>query len=146
MRSRWIVLPATVGLVACAIGSGPPAPETTTAPTEPATFTNLYASVIRPRCLPCHADGSGATTGRLDMTTQDVAYANLVNRPAASGACLGKGSLVIPGRPDESLFWATLRTDAPPPCGDRMPLGQSPLAQSEIDLVLAWISAGSKND
>jgi hypothetical protein len=84
--------------------------------------------------------------GKLDMTTQANAYANLVNQPAAGVACGGKGTRVVPGNADQSVMYLKVSLDAPSPCGNKMPDLLPALAQSEADGIEAWINAGAQNN
>ena len=108
------------------------------------TFTQVYTTVIKPSCTPCHAQNIGVTEGKLDMSAQDKAYTNLVNTPAAGGGCNGKGTRVVPNKPDQSLLY--LKIKAAPPCGEQMPLGLPALQKDATDLVSAWITAGAQNN
>jgi hypothetical protein len=58
----------------------------------------------------------------------------------------GKGSLVVPGSPDESKLWRTLSGELDPELDQWgiMPWGyREPLPLSQIDHVRAWIEAGA---
>ena len=126
------------------------------------TFTNVYASIIGVRCTGCHRPGGGGVTvGMLDMSTQTVAYASLVNVNAAG---IGAGTSgvtcasvmpplvrVIPSDSANSLLFNKVHSKlvgTPAPCGSPMPLPAAavPLKQSEVDLIAAWIDAGAMND
>ena len=113
-----------------------------------ATFTQVYTGIISQKCSPCHTtpDGIGVSGGQLDMTSQAAAYANLVNKAAAGEQCNGKGTRVVPGKPDSSVFYLKVSLDDPSPCGSKMPLGRAALAQSDVDMIDAWITAGATND
>jgi hypothetical protein len=113
----------------------------------PATFTQVYA-IITSRCSPCHttATGIGVMQGHLDMTTQAMAFMNLVNTPAAGIACTGKGPRVTPGMPDQSVMYLKISLDDPAPCGAKMPFGRAPLPQAEADAIESWIMAGAMNN
>jgi hypothetical protein len=84
--------------------------------------------------------------GKLDMSTKDTAYKNLVNVAAAGVACSGKGTRVIPGMPDMSIMYLKASNDDPTPCGSKMPLGSTGLPADKSDELQAWIVAGAKND
>lgn len=111
------------------------------------TFSAVYANVIAARCTPCHTTpaGEGIALGKLDMTSRDAAYANLVNAPAAGSECVGLGARVVPGDPAASLLHRKVSPAEPRPCGLKMPIG-GVLAQAEADAIDAWIAAGAKND
>ena len=112
------------------------------------TFTQIYTNTIVAKCAPCHTTptGDGVVYGKLDLTSQTAAYANLLNRPAAGDACAGKGTLITPGSADDSMFYLKVSTDDPSPCGEKMPLGVPPLSDDEADGIEAWINAGAPND
>jgi hypothetical protein len=114
----------------------------------PVTFTQVYSTVIRNRCMPCHTTetGIGVSVGRLDMTSQGAAYQNLVGAPAAGAACAGRGTRVIAGEHDSSLMYLKISLDDPAPCGSKMPLNGPPLSQEEADMIQHWIDQGAKND
>ncbi len=114
----------------------------------PPTFTTIYTTTITNKCSPCHttASGDGVMFGKLDMTTQANAYANLVNVPAAGVSCSGKGTRVVPGNADQSVMYLKVSTDDPTPCGNKMPDGLAPLTDDEADDIEAWINAGAQNN
>ena len=113
----------------------------------PATFTQIYADIISKDCTSCHVPGGiGVTEGMLDMSTQATAYTNLVNTPAAGAACSGMGTRVVPGAADKSIFYLKVSDDDPTPCGEKMPLGGTPLTGAESDEIEGWIHAGAMND
>src|SRR6185369_15124452 len=87
------------------------------------TFTQIYTTTITNKCSPCHttATGDGVNFGKLDMTSQATAYANLVNQPAAGVNCGGKGTRVVPGDAKSSVFYLKVSTEDPSPCGNKMP-------------------------
>jgi len=126
------------------------------------TFTNVYANVIGARCISCHRPGaSGVTVGNLDMSTQAAAYMNLVN-VAASGNGAGSSGVtcsslspamlrVAPSNAAASLLFTKVDSKVAgtqPACGSPMPLPATaaPLAQSQVDLIKAWIDAGAAKD
>ena len=52
--------------------------------------------------------------------------------------------LVVPGHPEQSLFYTKLT--ATPPCGARMPFGGGALPDAQIEMVRSWIAAGALDD
>lgn len=112
------------------------------------SFATVYSSIIAVRCSPCHTTptGIGVTQGHLDMTSEPTAFSNLVNAPGAGIACGGMGTRVVPGNPRASLMFLKIDLTDPAPCGAKMPFGLPPLAQSEIDMIGAWITAGALNN
>jgi hypothetical protein len=112
------------------------------------TFTQIYTDIISKKCVGCHTTlaGSGVTDGHLDMTSQDNAYKNLVNTPAAGLACGGMGTRVTPGHSDTSILFNKINPGTAAPCGSKMPLFGTPLLAEEAALIAGWINAGAKND
>ena len=162
--------PATPGTVTLTVSVGPSDPACTssssslavTCDTLAPTFANVYANIIGARCTGCHKPGgSGVTTGGLDMSTQALAYADLVEVPAAgtgagtSGVTCGSlapGLLrVSPGDAPDSLLVNKLSSKLAgllAECGSPMPLPATgaPVTQAQLDLVTAWINAGALDD
>jgi hypothetical protein len=110
-----------------------------------ATFTEVYA-IISERCAFCHtADHIGLLLGHLDMSSADLAYANLVGHAAAGTDCGASGKTrVMSGNPDQSLIVQKLLGIAG--CGVQMPDGYPALPSEQIALIRAWIAAGAKHD
>jgi hypothetical protein len=123
-------------------------PDAAPAPETAPTWTQVYTQVIKARCQPCHttSDGIGITIGRLDMTSQATAYANVVRAPARGTGCEGRGVRVTPGSPDQSVMYLKVSLDDPTPCGAKMPLGTAPLTKDQADMIEAWIMAGAPNN
>jgi hypothetical protein len=118
-----------------AAGSGGPA--------LPATFSSVYTNALSVMCPSCHF--SGGVFPSLDLSSQSAAFSALVNKDASTAmnnACAGKGKLVTPGNCDTSILYSKI-TAAKPLCGNRMPLGATPLPQNVTDAVCAWIKAGA---
>jgi len=110
------------------------------------TFHQVYADVISTACLSCHVPGGiGVTVGNLDLSTESVAYGNLVDQDAAGASCAGHGTLVVPNEPGSSIFFLKVNVDDPTPCGAKMPLSAAPLSRSQADEINAWIEAGAKS-
>jgi len=126
------------------------------------TFTNVYADVIGVRCTGCHKPGgSGVTLGNLDMSTQSLAYTNLVDVPASGTAAGTSGvtcaslsppmSRVAPSNAAASLLFNKVFSKfagTQPACGSPMPLPATapPISQAQVDLIEAWITAGAANN
>jgi hypothetical protein len=94
-----------------------------------------FESRIRPllleRCQGCHSGATGKTSGGLALDTR-------------AGWLKGSdsGPVIVPGDPDASLLVAAIRSGAD---GARMPPEDhgGPLAQRDVDAVVAWIAAGA---
>jgi hypothetical protein len=109
-----------------------------------ATFGSIYANVIKPNCTPCHAQLAGLKDGKLDMSAQDKAYANLVGVAAAGVSCTGKGTRVVAGNAAGSLLYQ--KVTGHPPCGDPMPQGLPSLSSDDTQLIQSWIQGGALNN
>jgi hypothetical protein len=118
--------------------------------TNAVTFTKVYSDVLSGSCTPCHAPGgTGDSAGRLDMSTQAVAYPNL-QKSAAGASCGSSGlTLVVPGDAAASLLVEKV-SSAHPPCGTQMPFGcggPSPcLAAAQVQEIVDWVNGGAQND
>ncbi|MBW8888581.1 MAG: hypothetical protein JF616_12560 [Fibrobacteres bacterium] len=128
-------------------------------PTDPSCgpvktkFSEVYAIITASTCLQCHAPGQvGVTTGKLDMSSSDAAYANLVGVPVADQALAPGWVRVLAGKPDSSMLY--LKVTAAPtgfqpklPNGtayhDAMPLTGAPLTKAKLDLIKKWITDGA---
>jgi hypothetical protein len=119
---------------------------------------DIYAPILAKHCTGCHAfkadggAGAGITAGKLDFSTADAGYVNLVNVAAAGVACGesdGASGLVrvVPGQAATSLLYEKVNgfTDAPP-CGSPMPKsGEIPDGGQEavVALIKTWINQGA---
>jgi hypothetical protein len=77
----------------------------------------------------CH--DSNAPAGGLDLQSADV-VSRLVGAPAVGG-----GILLQPGDPEGSVLYTKLTPL--PPYGLRMPSGQTPLSEAEIECIRTWV-------
>ncbi len=85
----------------------------------------------------------------LDMSSEDVAYSNLVGVKAAGVSCGISGlTRVVAGSAQTSLLFNKVDSKLPghvnPPCGDPMPDDATVLTQAEVDLIAAWINDGAQ--
>ena len=90
----------------------------------------------------CHA----GTNPQLDMNlSEGQTFANVVNVPAMELATMNR---VTPGQPNSSYLVHKVQGTHLDEGGSgfQMPIGRSPLTQTEIDLIRAWISAGAKQN
>lgn len=110
-----------------------------------AIYPLLFPAMTPARCNSCHGmPASQVSNGKLHMgTTQDAAYAALIDQASVSMDCAGM-VLVKPGQPEASLLY--LKGLDPPPCGSRMPLGGARLTAAQNEMIRSWIAAGAKND
>jgi hypothetical protein len=118
--------------------------------TKTVTFTDVYSDVLSGVCLPCHAPGgTGNSAGKLDMSTQGLAYMNL-QMSAAGASCKASGlKRVVPGDTAMSLLVNKVGS-AHPPCGTQMPYGcggTAPcLSAPQVQEIADWIAGGAKNE
>ncbi|MGA2451174.1 MAG: hypothetical protein ABTD50_21140 [Polyangiaceae bacterium] len=120
------------------------------------TFTMVYTDIIGPICSGCHAPGHGGfTNGNLDMSTQPLAFVDLVGDAGTGVVAMGTGCgtsgdlRVDPGNASMSLIWEKVNAklqDAGAPCGSPMPLGSAVLTQAQVNEIAAWINSGAQND
>jgi hypothetical protein len=101
-----------------------------------ANFTSIQDNVFTPICTTCHS-GAGAPQGlRLDSANS---YALLVGVASSEQPSLQR---VAAGDPNSSYLIKKLEGTAS--VGGRMPLGGTPLAQSDIDVIRQWITDGAQ--
>lgn len=111
----------------------------------PPTFTEVYTTVLAPLCSGCHVGGAAAS-GNLDMSTQTLAYTNLVGKAAMGPLCVSSNATrVVANQPSQSLIINKL-TMMTPLCGSQMPLGGGMLTTAQIALVTDWITDGALNN
>src|SRR5580704_8562125 len=110
----------------------------------PATFTEVYMTILQPTCSPCHKPGGVGSFQ--DFSSQSSAYTALVGVKASGPSCGSSNETrVVPGNASQSLLFQKV-SEANPPCGSQMPLGGPPLSSAQMTLVEAWINAGALND
>ena len=101
-----------------------------------ANFTSIQDNVLTPICTTCHT-GAGAPQGlRLDSTNS---YALLVGVASQEQPAFQR---VAAGDPNNSYLIKKLEGTAA--VGGRMPLGGTPLAQADIDVIRQWITDGAQ--
>jgi hypothetical protein len=104
-------------------------------PLDP-TFASIQGNIFTPICISCHA-GAGAPQGlRLDDANS---YALLVGVASSEQLSLER---VAPGDPDNSYLIKKLEGTAA--VGGRMPLGGTPLARADIEVIRQWITEGAQ--
>ncbi|MFN8542943.1 MAG: parallel beta-helix domain-containing protein [Candidatus Binatia bacterium] len=112
---------------------------TTTSSTLAPTFTNVYTTILSPRCASCHPTVYAA----LDLSTQSIAHSDLLT--TATEASM---PYVTPG--DATLSYLQHKVDGTQASvggsGSQMPLFSGPLSTAERNLIRAWINAGALND
>jgi mono/diheme cytochrome c family protein len=135
---------ATAPVETASIGTLVPRMDVIVAP----TYQSVYESVLKGSCISCHvAGGAFSAQTPMDFTTAATAYASLVNKDSsATGKCVGRGKLVLPGNCKSSLLYQKLLPVVAPAtavCGDPMPQGGAPIASTALAALCAWIDAGA---
>jgi len=79
----------------CGIGSS-------ATPPSASSFAEVYTRVIAPTCSNdfCHYNNVGIRYSALDMSSQTIAYWNLVQQPGLGPSCSEMGTRVVPGNPN----------------------------------------------
>jgi hypothetical protein len=106
-----------------------------TTPPPVSAFKTIQDTIFTPLCVTCHAGPAAPRGLRLES---GVAFAALVNAPSAEVPALLR---VKPGDPNASYLVQKIEGRAA--VGARMPLGQPPLSQANIDLIRQWITDGA---
>jgi hypothetical protein len=135
----------------------------------PVTFAEVWTDVVDKHCITCHSPnpdggtaGGGLRIGKLDMSTPDAGYANLVNQPAQGIASIVDGGVacdtlaeagvagsirVVPGDAGASLLYLKCNGfTTPPPCSSPMPAnGEIPDGgqAAAVKEIQAWINGGA---
>ncbi len=100
-------------------------------------FATVYP-IIQRACVSCHG-----TSGALNMSTEALAYTNLVGVAAMGGSCAASGlTRVTPGNALTSQLYQKINGTTPS-CGSAMPRGAATLPAGDIAAVRAWIEAGA---
>ena len=99
------------------------------AQSDAVSYHNDLRRVIQRSCQGCHQPAS--KMGGLDLTSYEA---------IKTGGM--RGAIFKPGSPDESSLVARLTGKQEP----RMPMGQDPLPEEEIDLFRRWIRSGADDD
>jgi hypothetical protein len=134
-----------------ASGDGHASPDASTSkdlPTGGQSFAPVYAVLSSETCANknCHASSLGK--GGFKISTSDETYKALINVPADSKECEGKGNRVTPGSAAMSILYVKVAGGAQL-CGDQMPnapLGQpkpAPLSATDQALIKTWIDSGA---
>lgn len=101
-----------------------------------ATMTAVQAIFTR-ACVSCHG-----ASGGLNLSTAAMSRTNLVNRPAAGGACAPSGVIrVVPGNPMASLLYQ--KVAGTQTCGSAMPRNAPALSAADQNTIRSWIAAGA---
>jgi hypothetical protein len=115
--------------------AGPaPLPPGNVASGDPACIAPLLAA----RCATngCH-DNKGSAAN-LDLASPGVSARLKGMDPTTTGPCAGKGKLIDPTAPDQSVVYTRVLT--PPSCGTPMPPGAA-LAAADVDCFKQWVES-----
>jgi len=138
----------TLCSLACSSGSSTPSGtdpgSVSDSAAAPATFAEVYSTILQPTCSVCHTPGGIGSFQ--DFSSQSSAYTALVGVKASGPSCGSSGETrVVAGNASQSLLFQKV-SEANPPCGAPMPLGGPPLSSAQTTLVEDWINAGALND
>ena len=130
----WAIL-LTGALIACG--------ESGVEPGE-VSFSQQVQPILTDRCAfsGCHASTSPAAEQSL---AEGLAYVNVYNVPSQELPSMDR---VEPGDPDQSYLVHKIQGTHLDVGGSglRMPRGQEPLSQDQINLIRAWIQQGARNN
>jgi hypothetical protein len=101
-----------------------------------ADFESIQENVFTPICSPCH---SGANAPHGLMLDAAHSYTDLVGVASVEVPTFER---VKPGDPNSSYIILKLQ-DSPLISGAQMPLGETPLSSSVIDVIAQWITNGA---
>ena len=126
-RFPRVLLPISPVFVFLAVLSGGPLAAQDQA-AKPLSFHNQIHPILQRKCQGCHQPAKA--NGKLILTTFDSLMKG------------GEGGTVVePGKPDESLLIEQITGDSP-----AMPKNAPPLSAAEVDLLNRWIAQGAKDD
>jgi hypothetical protein len=111
------------------------APQDATSDAEEGCPADVVTGLFAPRCAtaPCHS--SIGQNGGLDLQGADLAT-RLLGKPSSQ---MPSFLIIDPSSAENSLLYTKL--GPAPPFGNRMPLGVSPLSETQQACVLAWIKS-----
>jgi hypothetical protein len=116
-------------------------------PLEP-SWADIYERLIVRRCAgaPCHGEQRQAELDlRGDAAT--VLQTLLDGRARGRDCLFTDAPLLVPGQPDQSLFFQKLNgrnAEGRAVCGDLMPIGALRLSEASLAAVRTWIEAGAQ--
>lgn len=143
MTRKLIIIGTIMSLILVAISlSCTSSPATSPSDsTEGVSLENDVQPIFSQNCVTCHQGGS--PQGGLSLEPAE-AYEELVNVPSMQSDL----TLVEPEEPDNSYLIDKLNGTHLEAGGNgaQMPFGQSPLSQSQIDLISQWISEGAADN
>lgn len=99
-------------------------------------FAPTFA-IFQSACVRCHG-----ASGSLDLSTETLAYNNLVGIAARGTACTGGNRVrVVRGNAAMSLLYQKL--DGTHTCGNLMPRGAAALSAAQLTTIRTWINNGA---
>jgi hypothetical protein len=108
-----------------------------------ADFAAVQREVFDRSCTSASCHASATRAGGLSLEASD-SYDSLVDVEPDNGVARAAGLLrVVPGDPESSFLVRKITSDLAPGEGSPMPLGMSPLAPADIELVRSWIAEGA---
>lgn len=111
----------------------------------PESFAALYVDILGPTCGGCHS--SDMHPSMLNLSSAPTAYMQLVNVPAAGGACASSGlKRVEPGNVPMSLLVQKVTLPDDQVCGSPMPRNAPPLSAEQVTRISRWITQGALNN
>jgi hypothetical protein len=141
-----------IAVAACAGGgddgtldSGPP--DTGAKPCLDPTFSSMYFErfAVLEHCADTQCHYSGTAAGELEFGSgKSLAYTAILADTASDVGAMTQPKRVVPGDPGASFLYVKLAEANPP--GGRMPLGQTPLQECDLDAIRTWILGGAPND
>lgn len=105
-------------------------------PDEPISYANQIQPIFNSNCGGgfCHTNGDNVNRVNLDT------YQNTISSEGSRYERL----IVVPGNADNSPLVDKLGSN--PEFGSRMPLGRSPLSNSDTGKIIAWINQGAQDN
>ena len=128
---RLILLPL-LGMV-CLLAAGltsaqaPKPTEKKFSAADLAFFEKYIRPALTEHCLKCHGQDPQKLRGGLDLTTREAILKGGDSGPS-----------VIPGKPDESTLYLSIKSGDMPPDGKKGP------SEKELQLIRDWIASGAK--
>lgn len=104
------------------------------------SFSREVVPLLKSRCVMCHMAGSA----QAGLVLHPNGYANLVGIKSTQSA----QNRITPGNPENSFLFRKLAgtQSTADGEGERMPFGETPLSESQLDLVRRWIAEGAQNN
>lgn len=106
---------------------------------ETVSFSSDIVPLLKSRCVMCHMPG--AELGELALHPRG-GHSNLVGVPSTQSTLMR----VEPGQPEASYLYLKLvgNHSEAGGYGERMPFGESPLGDTELELIRRWIESGAE--